>query len=298
MPLLQESKGSEKVEERWGTEHCLCAISQRSRSGVDLIFNFLTSPCCHKIVYHSGHPGYTRSQRSTVGSPGDRHSSIPPLVTKPSNKTSFPTSEPWPLKDMAPVLGNLICDISTPFPLGHKKVLQELTLCPGSKSHLDARWLCFVLVGLGCFGLSQMGPPPPPITVTGGGGAGWELPVPGLGLWHCPGPVWGGWVLAALLPGGCWGSPAWGQRPPRDRDASGRRPASVPGRASRGDWSGPAWPDRKAQVRASAGRRPRSGGRGAVGGGPNPFLTLRVSSRVRVPRAAPRAGPGRARGWG
>lgn len=175
-------------------------------------------------------------------------------------------------------------------------MLQALTLCLGSKSHPSALWLCFVLVGLGCFGTELNRPSP--TTVTGGGGAGWELPVPGLGLWHCPGPVWGGWVLAALLPGGCWGSPAWGQRPPRDRDASGRRLASVPGHASRRGWSGPAWPDRVTQAHASAGRRPGSGGRGAVGGGPNPFFTLRgSSSRLGVPRAAPRTGPGRAQGW-
>lgn len=137
---------------------------------------------------------------------------------------------------------------------------------------------------------------PPPRVVTGGGGAGWELPVPGIGQWYCPGPVWGGWVLAALLPGGCWGSPAWGQRPPRDRDASGRRPASGPGRAPRGDWRGPAWQDWEAQDGASVGQRPESGRRGSAGGGSTPSLTLRGSSRVGVPRAAPHAGPSRARG--
>jgi hypothetical protein len=118
--------------------------------------------------------------------------------------------------------------------------------------------------------------------------------VPGLGLWHSPGPVWGGWVLAALLPGGCWGSPAWGQRPPRDRDASGRRPASVPGRASRRGWSGPAWPDREAQARALAGRRPGSGGRGAVGRRAQSLLYLAWFFPRRSPPggAAHWAGPG------
>jgi hypothetical protein len=43
---------------------------------------------------------------------------------------------------------------------------------------------------------------------------------------------------------------------------------------------------------------PGQAGAGPWGGGPNPFFTLRGSSRVGVPRAAPRTGPGRARGWG
>lgn len=52
--------------------------------------------------------------------------------------------------------------------------------------------------------------------------------------------------------------------------------------------------DRTVRLRpATAGPRPGSGGRGAVGSGPNPFLTLRGCSRVGVPRAAPHTGPGR-----
>lgn len=95
--------------------------------------------------------------------------------------------------------------------------------------------------------------------------------------------------MAALLPGGCWGSPAWGQRPPRDRDASGRRPAGGPGRAPRGGllWSGLAG--------ATAGRRPGSGRRGAAGrrAHPVPYLAWLFPRRGPAGGAAGCSEPGR-----
>lgn len=106
-------------------------------------FIFHTSSCCHKIVYHSGHPGYTRSQRSTVGNRGDRHSSIPPLVTKPSNKTSFPTSDPWSLS-----WGILYVTFPLHFPWNTQKKCSRRSPSVLALSHTPAR-SGFVLFWLG-----------------------------------------------------------------------------------------------------------------------------------------------------
>lgn len=85
-----------------------------------------------------------------------------------------------------------------------------------------------------------------------------------------------------------------GQRPPRDRDASGRRSATVPGRASRGGWSGPAWPAREAQTlrfgrTATRVRRARGRGRRAQ---PVLYLAWLFPRRSPPGGAARWAGPG------
>lgn len=134
-----------------------------------------------------------------------------------------------------------------------------------------------------------MGPPPPPITVTGSGGAGWELPVPGLGLWHCPGPVWGGWVLAALLP------EAAGEVPPGDSalPVTAMHQGAGP-RVSRGmrrAGAGVTRPDRTGRCRSAL--RP-DGDPGQAGAGPWEAGPTRSLPCVALPSQSP---PGGAARW-